>query len=281
MNVAFRVAATAIVLSAFAAPPSRAAESYDSCTGFIDALPAVVSTQGVWCLRHDLATTIASGNAILVDANNVTIACNGFKMGGLSAGLGTGTTGILSYKLNLTVRGCNIRGFKYGATVFGAGSVIEDNRFEANTVIGINTEGEVVVRRNLILDTGGNPSSLAFGAAIAGGADFSDNRIDGVFAGSGGAASGIYVPDDVGVTIRGNVIKNVAPGSGTAYPINFTDPTAAIVAGNVIWGAPGVGTPPIACFPGSAVLVRDNTSIGFSGWDGDCTDAGSNWPAPP
>ena len=59
-----------------------AAESYDACVGFVDAIPAVITTQGVWCLRKDLATSNSVITAIDIQTSNVTIDCNGFKLGG-------------------------------------------------------------------------------------------------------------------------------------------------------------------------------------------------------
>src|SRR5690606_30008425 len=63
--------------------PATAADSFDSCTGYIDSLPATISSQGVWCLRGHLSTGISSGDAISINTNNVTIDCNDFKLGGL------------------------------------------------------------------------------------------------------------------------------------------------------------------------------------------------------
>ena len=99
--------ATAIVAAGLASPASTAAESYDSCTGFIESLPATISTQGVWCLRRNLATAMTSGNAITITVNNVTIDCNDFKIGGLAAGDESKTVGIAADDvLNATVRQC-------------------------------------------------------------------------------------------------------------------------------------------------------------------------------
>ena len=55
-----------VTLAAFAgaSDPAAAAESYDSCLGFIDALPATITTQGTWCLRQNLDTSATSGNVI-------------------------------------------------------------------------------------------------------------------------------------------------------------------------------------------------------------------------
>ena len=51
---------TVAVLLAFH-PREARAETYQTCAGFIDALPATITTQGVWCLRKDLGTAMASG----------------------------------------------------------------------------------------------------------------------------------------------------------------------------------------------------------------------------
>src|SRR5687768_7170485 len=89
-----------LLLSAAVSPPTaRAAASYDNCTGFVTTLPATIATQGVWCLKQDLSTAITSGNAIAITANNVTLDCNGFKLGGLSAGPASTATGIGSSRL--------------------------------------------------------------------------------------------------------------------------------------------------------------------------------------
>src|SRR5688572_22532073 len=94
-------AAPLLALSA----PASAASSYDACTGFIASVPTTISTQGIWCFNKDLNTPVATGSAITVTANNVTIDCNGFKLGGLQAGLGTATVGIFANgRSNLTVR---------------------------------------------------------------------------------------------------------------------------------------------------------------------------------
>src|SRR6185369_12584927 len=94
----------------------RAAESYDNCSGTVASLPAVISTQGTWCFKQDLATSITFGNAITVTTNNVTLDCNNFKLGGLAAGVGTHAYGVYAGgygagRSNITVRNCNVRGF--------------------------------------------------------------------------------------------------------------------------------------------------------------------------
>src|SRR5688572_33166642 len=105
---------TLLAMSLLASIPGKAAaaESYDSCKGVITALPATITTPGTWCLKQDLATLLASGNAITVKANDVTLDCNDFKLDGSGAGVSTKTIGIRAVDVsNVTVRHCNVRGF--------------------------------------------------------------------------------------------------------------------------------------------------------------------------
>ena len=124
-------AAFAAIVLAFSTSPTRAADSYDSCVGTIESLPAVITVQGTWCMKSDLSTPLGSGDAIVVSTNNVTIDCNGYKLGGLAAGNGTLTTGIkIVDRLNATVRRCSIRGFYIGVGAYGGGGhVVEESRF--------------------------------------------------------------------------------------------------------------------------------------------------------
>ena len=109
------IAIATLAAFAGASGPAAAAESYDSCFGFIDALPATITTQGTWCLRQNLDTSATTGNMIEIQTNNVTIDCNGFRMRGSGGGASTTATGIFANgRLNLVIRRCTIRGFSLG-----------------------------------------------------------------------------------------------------------------------------------------------------------------------
>ena len=87
----FAVSAALVLTASVALATSgpAQAETWHACRGFIDALPATITTQGTWCLRRDLTISLASGEAITIAANNVTIDCNDYKIGGLGAGAAT------------------------------------------------------------------------------------------------------------------------------------------------------------------------------------------------
>src|SRR5690242_11044818 len=104
---------------------ASAAASYDTCKGFITSLPAIIDTAGTWCFNKDLNTANNSGTAISINSDNVTIDCNGFKLGGLAAGESTNEGGIVSYDhRNITIRHCNIRGFSFGVSLYASSLAI-------------------------------------------------------------------------------------------------------------------------------------------------------------
>lgn len=214
------LAAGLLALVAFYVPNNaRAAESYEGCTGFIDSLPATVSTQGVWCLRKNLSTAIATGAAITIATNNATIDCNDFKIGGLAAGSDSWAFGIQSEgRMNAVVRHCNLRGFYIGIGLegFGGGHLVEDNRLDQNLTGGIYVSGENSrVLRNQVYDTGGRKGGItSFG--IRASADIIDNTVSGVYTdGETSFVLGIEVNAD-GHEARNNYVRGLVPGAGRA-----------------------------------------------------------------
>ena len=172
MHPTTRLAALAVLAAAcFPIPGPARAETYQTCTGFIDSLPATISTQGTWCLRKDVSTGMTSGAAITIAANNVTIDCNHFKLGGLAAGSATTATGIQasSTRQNVAIRQCNIRGFRFGVMLDGgAGHLIEDNAFDGNTTFGMYVAGGVGIEctDNLATARGNVVSGFATGIGL-------------------------------------------------------------------------------------------------------------------
>ena len=259
-----------------------AAESFDNCTGFIESLPANLSTQGTWCMRKDLATAMTTGAAITIYAPNVTIDCNGYKLGGLAAGPATTAVGIdASGRSNTVIRNCNVRGFLIGARIGDGAPLVEDNRFEGNTGTGILVTGAGgVVRRNLVVTTGGStvaPHAVAIYSEMD--TDIIDNTIDTVIPRAGGAGSGwgIFLDANTGGSIVGNRIRNVmGDGAGLASGIGTSDASRLTIADNQVIGL-GTGVA-IACNDANST-AKDNTTAGFATGIFGCDDDGGNLSA--
>ena len=278
--------ATGLLLAGLIAIPGTVrAETYNTCAGFIDTLPATITTQGVWCLRHDLSTAITSGEAITINTNNVTIDCNDFKLGGLAAGAGTQTNGIYAAnRLNATVRRCNIRGFLYGVFLEGTGGhVIEDNRFDGITFNGIRVDGDgSVLRRNLVTDTGGSSAfrGLARGIVTTDAVDVLDNTVSGVLPtanSSGiGTAYGIQANSNPNGSISGNRVRGLVPlGSGTARGIYNLNSGRISLVGNHVIGDGSAGSTGLRC-QNSGGSTKDNIVNGFDTGIDTCTNNGGN-----
>jgi len=282
---AFMFLALALLLGA--SRTATAAQSYDNCAGFITSLPAVISTQGTWCLKQVLATAITSGNTIAINTNNVTIDCNNFKLGGLAAGAGTAADGIVATdRANLSVRHCNIRGFEAGVLFQGSnssGHVVEDNRFDSNTVWGVYVQGDnSVIRRNLIIDTGGSTLSSLFGKPYGiyakGSMDILDNLIANVVATSGtdNDAFGIDSDSNVGGHVSGNRIRGVTKaGTHTAWGIFASSSDHLILRDNDVTGDGSSFSAGVLCSDANS-SARDNTVDRFDTAVSTCSDDGGN-----
>jgi hypothetical protein len=227
------------VAVAFTAPAQ--AETMN-CTP-ITALPAVITVQGIYCFTADLATAMTSGNAIDIQTSNVVLDLNGFKLGGLGAGLGMLANGIVaSDRQNITIKNGTIRGFRQAIFLShfsGAsqGHIVEDIRADQNTLVGIAVMGDgTIVRNNQVVATGG---STAIG---------------------NGYADGIIV-DGKGSRVLNNDVINTAQGTGVARGIHFYYVTGGLAVNNRITVA-DVGieyqTPP------STGKYRDNLTFGVT-----------------
>ena len=280
MPVFRQLLAAFALLAGLGAVPAHA-ETFHTCGTIINTIPAVISTQGVYCLSHDLTTAISAGTAINIQTNNVTIDCNGYKLGGLAGGPSSMAVGIHAdmTRLNLTVRNCGIRGFHTG--IFfegGAGHLIEDNRLDQNLGTAIAVHGENNrVQRNRIYDSGssgGSTSNIVF--ALVAQADVIDNTVSGVVAsGIDGYTTGIVMAGP-GTEVRGNQVRGLAVhGAGTAQGISV-EATGVTVRNNAVAAAaatPGVG---IVGNGATDSICTGNTVFKFSTAIQTCQDAGGN-----
>jgi len=266
---------------ALAPGKSDAAESYDNCTGFVTSLPAVISTQGTWCLDADLSTALNTGTAIQINTNNVTLDCNHFKVGGLGGGTATLMTGVRAQdRLNITIRNCNIRGFHYGIRLAGGGGhVVEDNAMDRNRFASISVDGDgSLIRRNLVVEGGasGSAASAAFGIETTGSVDILDNVVNGVQTlHPTGSATGIYSFLNANGSIRGNLVRNLsAVEADNIRAIRTITSERLVVQGNILQNS---GTPRgegIRCGT-NAATARGNVVAGFSTGIINCSQSGN------
>jgi len=224
--------------------PGAWAETID-CTP-ITTLPYVITVQGIYCFTGNLATSMATGNAIEIQTNNVTIDMNGWKLGGLAAGAATQTNGIFAFqRKNITIRNGTIRGFYQGIWIndgppftTSQGHLIEDIRADQNTYLGFEVRGRGnIVRRNQVVDTGGSTTiTAAFGIVLYGpGGRALNNDISGTAA--TGSAFGLYINTADGAVAEGNRIDDVNSGTSGTYGLYIYNSNDVLAAGNRITSA--------------------------------------------
>lgn len=226
----------------------------------IATVPTTLSTPGVYCLKKDLSTAITSGVAIGIAANDVTLDCNGFKLGGLAAGPSSFAKGIsasgTTCRKRVTVRSCNVRGFHIGINLLGScgggsadgeGHRVLDNRLDGNLYTGIQVNGPgAQVLRNRVANTGG-ASGQQYATGIIASGDVIGNTVDRVFASAANTyPTGINI-DGIGSLARDNHVRDlVVAGTGYAYGI-LGRPTVVLVGNSIAQEAvtPGIGIPAV------------------------------------
>lgn len=266
----------AILLGIGAMAPRPASAEVNNCIE-INSLPAVISTQGVYCLKKHLSTALSTGAAITVNVNNVTINCNKFKIGNLAAGPSTMASGIRAQgRINVVVAECGIRGFQHGVELLDGDYAVEDNRFDNNTMTGIRVSGDgSVIRGNTIVDTGGTTVagvSAYRGIHASGDLDVIDNAVSNVVATAGDVTVEGIRTENMGTgVIRGNRVRNIfASGFGTRRGIWNQDSARIVVEGNVVTMPGGLLSSDVGirCSGLTALLspgiARDNTIGGVS-----------------
>ena len=196
----------AVALAVALGPTPVRAETVN-CTA-ITTLPAVITTQGIYCFTGHLSTSITSGAAIDIQTNNVIVDLNGFKLGGLAGGFGTTAIGVqAANRQNVTVKNGTIRGYFKGISLTDSGAsqghVVEDVRADQNTFVGIEVNGSGnIVRTNQVVTTGG---STTFGANAS--------------------AQGILMAGSGPRALNNDVINTFKAGTGVSTGILFNGAT--------------------------------------------------------
>jgi hypothetical protein len=177
------------------------------------------------------------------------------------------------------VRGCTIRGFATGIAIGGgAGHLVEDNRLDGSTVLGIALGSDLsTVRRNSVVDTGGSSSEPHQPVAVwtIGHVDVLDNTIAGVSTAAAGAeALGLRIDEPGFATIAGNRISGVVGVADTAvFGLQQRDGGRPVIRDNVLIGTPSEGTTGIACTDALATSTG-NVVSGFATPIVACTSVG-------
>lgn len=267
--------------------PAHAAESYANCTGVVSALPTTISTPGTYCLQQNLTSAATTGNLIEIATDNVTLDCNDFTLTGTG---GTGTTAVGVHALgrfNAVVRHCNVSGVQYGAYLQGAnggGHVVEDNRFHADTYVGVRVEGDgSVVRRNQVYDNGGSTAGAsAYGIYTNASVNVTGNTVSGVNArvGGHGSAYGIYTNANASGAIVDNHISELAKdGAGRNFGIFNVASGRVTMRGNDVFGDKSANSVGLSCSSANG-HAKDNIIGGFITALQTCSDGGDNDIAP-
>ncbi len=280
MNASRWILVSLVALTGLVSLPSRA-ETFHTCGTTIASLPVVISSAGVYCLNHDMNTAITGGDAVTINSNNVTLDCNGYKIGGLAGGSNSTAVGIFAdTRQNITIRNCGIRGFYDGIFLKGsggAGHLVEDNRLDNTLLEGITVQGDNnTVRRNRVYDTGGYASagSIEIGLGISAQADIIDNTVSGVFTNATDSyAFGILI-NGKGNEARGNRVSGlVSAGSGSVIGIQVNglettvrDNSFAATDSTTGYGIEGNGS----------VICAGNMISKFTTPMSACTDGGGN-----
>ncbi len=255
------------------------AETFHTCGTIIASVPTVITTAGVYCLNHDVNTAITSGNAITINSNNVTLDCNGYKIGGLAAGATSTAHGVGSdlTRQNITVRNCGVRGFYTGiALLGGAGHLVADNRLDNNLVFGIVVGGyHNLIEHNRVYDTGGF-SGGNFGFGIDASGDVIDNIVDGTFgATANNSAYGIEMDGD-GTEARGNRVSGLlATGTGSATGLDVFGVGVTVRDNSIAVPAASQGNG-IAGLSATDTVCIGNTTLKFATAITQCQDGGGN-----
>jgi hypothetical protein len=276
----FLVAAAA---AAFASPTIPATGETTLCTE-IPYVPFTITASGSYCLKHDLTTSMRSGNAITVNANTVTIDPNSFKIGGAAAGPTSTATGISAVgRSYVTIRNGTIKGFGTAISLQNdpsalANHLVEDLLIDGSLRRGVDIGGGVgtVIRNNRVTHTGlgGDPFVIAIlVASEAADTVVTDNMVTDVRARSG--AADIYVDNSRRTELSGNLVSNVSGAYDGTRAILSIDAVNLIVRNNRLLNADAYGNG-IQLVTTTRSLCIDNSIVDFRIPIVGCTAAARN-----
>jgi hypothetical protein len=229
------------LLACLALPATAPADETLLCRRYITAVPFTILIPGHYCFAEDVRTSISTGNAITIAADDVLLDLNGFTLDGTAAGPGTQANGIVtSDRRDITVRNGNVRGFFNGLQLgFGGARVaaitVERMRADRN-VVGILVNGlggGHVVRDNVVTNSGSSTDPDARnggGIAVRGGGDIINNVV-----------THTVGDDPVAIGLSGGlqtVVNNRVADSGKIGIVCDDLPAGQYLRDNIVLGTP-------------------------------------------
>lgn len=238
-------------LAAQFAPGEAQAQSSAPPCSMISSLPVVINEPGNYCMAVNATVNITTGQAILIDANDVTLDCQNYTLTNEAASATGSSAGIrATNRHNLLIRNCRVMGgFTDGIHVhmpFNGPTTSYYNRIENNYVGGpyrygiLGIGSAIEIRNNQVYDVGGQENSAAFGIRIG-----------------GSSVSGFKFQ-----VVENNIIAGTNSPSNNAYGIYSDSSIGSMFLSNRISGTYGMlpnyrGTG-IRIAVGDANTLRDN-----------------------
>jgi len=259
MRIWKAIAGTLMALSGLATVTAVRAETVN-CTAITNAaIPYTISAPGVYCVTEKITTNLATGAAIIIDANNVVLDLNGFAIGNLGAGAATGAVGVYAVdRQNIWLRNGILRGFSLGVallegtsvgltTANSSGHMVSNIIADHCYAVGIAVQGPYAVVKNSAVysatgsnnATGGNTSAISVDDApggIVSDNDVLDTDCSNACPAATAQAIGIEIGSSPGSLVSNNRITNSAMPTITrsaAIAVDKTD-TNILLVGNVM-----------------------------------------------
>ncbi|HEY8150436.1 MAG TPA: Calx-beta domain-containing protein [Vicinamibacteria bacterium] len=249
-------------------------------------VPYTITAQGSYCLVRNLSTAQASGAAITINSDFVSLDLKGFKIGGGSAGAGTQAYGVYALdRKNVTVKNGNLRGFfkgvyladDSGTFTVSQGHLLQGLLLDENTEAGLHVQGRgTVVRNTQVVRTGGTAAlgadSSTYGIFVEGpGARVVDSDVtDTVGVGSGtGIAIGLGTGSNGAVVEKNRMANAVLAAASSGIRISGSSSVLALNNRLAVLGS-GIE------YLSSSGHYRDNLTSGVTVPFTGGTDAGNN-----
>lgn len=268
-----------LVVFSFGALYIPTAQAETTICTTISSLPMTISAPGAYCLRSNPAPlTALSGSAISINADDVVLDLNGFKIENTAPANQMAGVSAVDRK-GLIIRNGVIRGFYRGVYISDTGAslghLIDAIRADANRHAGIWVEGEAsLVRRSQVTGTGGTtavPNTDTYGIRVAGsGVRVLDNDVSETLGVGTGVGKALFLEAAHGAVVDLNRAGNTTLATGYAGITVMSGDDLVVSANYLTTLEFGV------IFVGGSGKYRDNLTAGVITPYTGGTDAGNN-----